>query len=338
MDKKIGVLLVNLGSPISPEPKDVYRYLIEFLMDARVIDFPWWKRLLLVRGVIVPKRYRQSAELYKKIWTDEGAPLIVHTQKVCDQLKAILGDSYEIVMAMRYQKPSIREGLHLLKKSKVSEIIILPLFPQYASATTGSIHQRVMNEIETWEAIPKLRFINSFADDPNFIQALAERGRDFNFADYDHILFSFHGLPESQIKKTSPDHFCLTQGCCEALSACNQFCYKAQCHRTSKALSEALSLQPNQYSVCFQSRLGSDPWIKPYTTDILKECAGRGQKRLLVFSPSFVADCLETISEISHEYAEEFRQMGGEVLDLVEGLNSHPLWIKALQNLIQKNS
>lgn len=334
MNNKIGVLLVNLGSPLSPSPKDVYRYLIEFLTDARVMDLPWWKRQLIVRGFIVPQRYRQSAKLYQQIWTDQGSPLIVHGYSVRDQLQTKLGEGYEVALAMRYQHPSIRQGLDQLRKKQVGELIVLPLFPQYASATTGSIYQKVMEEIGSWQSMPSLRFISNFADEPHFIQALAERGRQYELTRYDHILFSFHGLPEKQIVKGSPSHTCLSESCCFSRNKGNQLCYKAQCYATSRALVEALALKPGQFTLCFQSRLGNDPWIKPYASDVLKECAEKGYKNILVFSPSFVADCLETISEIGHEYAEEFRRFGGQRLDLVEGLNAHPSWIEALKSLV----
>lgn len=318
---QIGVLLVNLGTPNSPAPRDVYHYLNEFLTDGRVIDYPWLKRQLLVRAGIVPLRFRQSAKLYKKIWTDQGSPLLVYGQALRSTLEQALGEHYRIALAMRYQNPSIQKGLKELQDAKVRSIIVLPLFPQYASATTGSVHQKVMEEVQKWFAIPKMTFLNSFHDDPFFIQALVERGKQYPLEAYDHILFSFHGLPERQVQKNN-----------------SPFCYKMQCEQTASLIAGHLNLSTEQYSVCYQSRLGKEPWIQPYTSDIIHQCAKKGYRKLLVFSPSFVCDCLETICEISYEYQEEFKNLGGESLQLVEGLNTHPAFVKSLQQIIIKNS
>lgn len=331
---EIGILLVNLGTPDSYHPSDVFRYLNEFLTDQRVIDFPWLKRQFLVRGIIVPFRYKKSAEQYKALWTNEGSPLLVHSLAVQQKLQESLGNRFKISLAMRYQNPSISSALEELRQLKVKQIVILPLFPQYASATTGSIHQKVMEHIKQWTTIPNLSFINSFPDHPAFIQALAERGRQYAIESYDHILFSFHGLPERQIRKASDQQQCLSATCCQSLASHNQFCYKAQCYATARALVRELKLTPDCYTICFQSRLGKEPWIQPYTSDVIMKCAQKKHKRLLVFCPAFVCDCLETIYEISQEYGKEFEHQGGEALQLVEGLNSHPAWISALKTLI----
>lgn len=323
-----GVLLVNLGTPNSPKPSDVYRYLTEFLTDARVIDYPRWKRELLVRGIIVPFRFRQSAALYKKLWTSEGSPLLIHSQNDARLLQESLGPTYKVELAMRYQNPSIQKGLNSLRDSQVSEIIVLPLFPQYASATTGSIQQKVMEIVKEWPTIPKMTFISSYETDPRMIEAFCERGRKYPIESYDGVLFSFHGLPMRQIKKADCTNTCLSSKCCEKLEARNRHCYSAQCYATARAI--AMSLSIKNYQICFQSRLGNEPWLQPYASDILHECAAKGMKKLLVFSPSFVSDCLETTLEIGEEYAAEFIQAGGKSLQLVEGLNSHPLWIEAL--------
>jgi protoporphyrin/coproporphyrin ferrochelatase len=329
-----GVILINLGTPKTAKVKDVFSYLIEFLTDKRVIDYPWLKRQLLVRGLIVPFRCRQSAALYREIWTDRGSPLLFHSQDVEKLLQEALGSSYIVSLAMRYQVPSIPEILEKFRTKNLEELIVLPLFPQYASATTGSVYEKVMDVVQKWEYIPKIRFINDFHDDPGFIAAFCARARQYDIAKYDHVLFSFHGLPERQIRSVDPAKTCLNSACCQTITARNRQCYKAQCYGTANAIVRGLGLQPSQYSVCFQSRLGKEPWIQPYAMQHLQDCAKKGYKKLLVFSPSFVCDCLETISEISVEYDREFRQMGGEKLQLVEGLNSHPLWIEALRNLV----
>jgi protoporphyrin/coproporphyrin ferrochelatase len=335
IDRLTGVLLINLGTPLSPTLKHVFQYLNEFLTDERVIDFQWLKRQLLVRGIIVPTRVRQSTALYRKLWTDEGSPLLFHGKAVQEKLQKSLGSKYKVALGMRYQFPSIKEALHELREAQVDEIIVVPLFPQYASATTGSVHQKVMDEVRRWQIIPELTFINSFPDEPHFIGAFCERAMQYPLETYEHILFSFHGLPERYLQDAHPSMNCVSNRCSDELVTKNQYCYKAQCYATARAIAEKLNLNREKYTVCFQSRLGKEPWIQPYTQEIITERAARGDKRVLVFCPSFVCDCLETTIEISHEYGEEFKKLGGEVLQLVEGLNSHPTWIDALQHLVK---
>ncbi len=331
---KKGVLIVNLGTPRSHRPLDVFRYLNEFLTDPRVIDIPWFKRQLLVRGVIVPSRYRQSAEQYRHVWTEKGSPLLFHGQTVQEKLQHVLGPDFKVVLAMRYQFPSIPEALEKLKQEEVDEIVILPLFPQYASATTGSVHQKIMQVLQNWQVIPKLVFINHFFDHPLFIEAFCNRAQQYSLSSYDHVVFSFHGLPERQIRKADPSGKCLSAQCCQESCQRHRFCYKAQCYATAHAIARRLSITSKDYTVCFQSRLGKEPWIQPYLSDVLDQCARQGYKKLLVFSPSFVCDCLETTCEITYEYGSKFKEMGGEELQLVEGLNSHPAWIEALRSLV----
>ena len=335
--KKRGVLLVNLGTPKSFRHGDVFRYLNEFLTDGRVIDLPWLQRQALVRGIIVPRRYRQSAKLYQRLWTTEGSPLLVHGRAVERLLQEALGKEIRVVLAMRYQFPSISEGLQVLRKEGVEEMLIFPLFPQYASATTGSVHQKVMECLQSWSVIPKLIFVNSYFDHPAFIQAWCERAKQYVLSAYDHLLFSFHGLPERQIRAADAQGHCLMGQCCQTFRQHNIFCYRGQCDATARAIGEQLGLGEKDYTICFQSRLGKDPWIKPYTMDSLHHCLSKGYRRLLVFCPSFVCDCLETIDEVAYEYGHAFKQLGGEELQLVEGLDSHPAWIQALCSLIKEH-
>lgn len=332
LEGSVGVLLVNLGTPDSPTLRDVNRYLIEFLTDSRVIDFPWLKRQLLVRGLIVPARLKQSTKLYQKLWTDQGSPLLYHSVNLKKSLQESLGQNYKVALAMRYQNPSIEKGLKELVAHSVKSIIILPLFPQYASATTGSVQQKVMEIVSQWVNIPAMTFIDGFHQERDFIEALCERGRQYELASYDHILFSFHGLPERQIQKADLKGCCLKSNCCEKPS--HSLCYRKQCYETAWAIAEGLNLTPDRYSVCFQSRLGKEPWIQLYASDVIHDCAKKGYRSLLVFSPSFVCDCLETISEIGEEYDLEFKKVGGKKLQLVEGLNDHPIFVKALHRLI----
>lgn len=323
-----GLLLINLGTPKSPNPKDVHRYLIEFLTDERVIDLPWLRRQFLVRGVIVPRRYKQTAAAYRHIWTEEGSPLLVYGQRVQQAIQTKLPD-YIIELGMRYQEPSIKEALHKIMRHSPKRLIILPLFPQYASATTGSVQQKVMQELSKYHYIPETTFISQFAADPAFVKAYCHVGKQYNLASYDHLLFSFHGLPARQLHKADRDRACLeSSACCHAKM--KPFCYKSQCHATMEAIASELKLPQSRYSICFQSRLGKEKWLEPYTNETIRKLAKEGCKKLLVFCPSFVCDCLETSFEIGFEYAEEFKHAGGKQLDLVRGLNDDPVWIDAL--------
>lgn len=334
--EKTGVLLVNLGTPKSTNPWDVFRYLNEFLTDERVIDIPWLPRQLLVRGVITPFRCFSSARAYQTIWTDEGSPLMVYGKAVQRILQEKLGEKHHVALAMRYQNPSIKDGINKLRESSVDKIVVLPLFPQYASATTGSIYQKVVDEIAKWQVVPELRFIRSYSTQPKMIQAFTDRIRAYPLAEYDKILFSFHGLPKRHILKADQNSHCLKNpNCCETLSRKNSNCYSAQCYATAHAIVKELSLSKEKYAVTFQSRLGKDPWIEPYTSETLENYPSQGHKKVLVVCPAFVCDCLETLYEIGIEEKEKFLEKGGERLDLVTGLNDHPLWVEALSDLVQ---
>ncbi len=334
MDAKTGVLLVNLGTPDAPTRGAVYRYLKEFLLDGRVIDYPWLPRNLLVRGIIAPFRSGSSAKLYQRLWTEDGSPLKIYGEKITGIIANDLGDDFVVRLAMRYQTPSIKAGLLELKKHNVNQIIILPLFPQYASATTGSVHQEVMRIVSKWQSIPELSFINSYPMNDKIISAFADNALKYNMEDYDHIVFSFHGVPQRQLHKADDNAVCLRDDCCKTLTTQNQFCYSAQCHSTAYKIADKLNLTKDQFTVCFQSRLGFEDWTQPYTSVVLDELVEAGKKNVLVFSPAFVADCLETTIEIGYEYKEEFEEKGGEKLDLVESLNDNALWIEAIKSMI----
>lgn len=335
-----GVLLINLGSPISPAVADVRRYLREFLSDGRVIDLPGWARWMLVNLVIAPFRSPKSAKEYRKIWNEEGFPLIVHSQHLATKLQASLGRAYEVHLAMRYQQPSLTAALQACERKNYRRLIIVPLFPQYASATTGSINQKVMSLISQWSYIPELLFIDSFCNQSEVAQAYAKVWEDSAAnklaTHWDHTLFSYHGLPEKHLLKESRD--CLTTHCCDNYTGSNRLCYRAQCYQTSRQLADCLGLDASQYTTSFQSRLGRLPWIQPYTSDIITELAQRGVKRLRVFCPAFTADCLETLVEIGEQYQQLFLQQGGEELVLVESLNDHPAWVAVLTRLITAKS
>ncbi len=330
---KIGVLLVNLGTPDSATPKDVRKYLTEFLTDERVIDYPWLKRQILVRGIIVPNRYKESAKNYARIWTAEGSPLKIYGIKVRALLQESLGDAFQVELAMRYQNPSIACTLDQMKNC--SQLTVIPLFPQYASATTGSVYQKVMEELSSWKTLPEVRFVNNYPIQPQMIAAFCARAREVDLENYDHFMFSFHGLPERQIYSADSQNYCLKEAnCCAKICSKNLNCYSAHCHATAKAIAEQLGIDQKLFTICFQSRLGKEPWLRPYTSDVIEELAHKGKKNILVFSPAFVCDCLETIDEIGREYRNEFLKLGGNKFDLVQGLNEHPLWIEALKNIV----
>lgn len=337
-----GVLLVNLGTPDSPHPRDVRRYLNEFLTDPRVIDnTSWLWRQILVRGWIVPRRHLVSSALYHNIWTAEGSPLLLHTEAAARALQSMLekeeGNSgnYRVLYAMRYGKPSIGEVLERFQKEEPQSLTILPLFPQYASATTGSVHARVMDFIARWQAIPKIRFIHSYPTHPLMIEAFAERLEAAPLEADEHLLLSFHGVPESQLRKADCHQHCLcSASCCQAKAPPS--CYRAQCMATMEALTNRLQLDAQRYSVSFQSRLGKSPWTTPYTDETLKRLANQGVRRIAVMAPAFTADCLETLDEIGREYAELFHRYGGKALRLIPSLNSHPTWIAALRDIVMR--
>ena len=333
---KIGVLLVNLGTPDAPTRGAVWRYLQEFLTDRRVIDIPAVPRNILVRGIIAPLRSGKSAKAYKDLWTEGGSPLKFYGERVAMGVQARLGDDYHVELAMRYQSPSIADALGRLLENPIRELIVFPMFPQYASATTGSIHDKVMELLRKKDTIPPVRFINSYYDDPAMVDLYAENARQFDLYSYDHVLFSYHGLPQRQLRKADDYNHCLkVDNCCGSITAANQFCYSAQCHATARLIADNLGLTPEQYTICFQSRLGPDKWAQPYTIKTIEEWAKKGAKRLLVFSPAFVSDCLETTIEIADEYQEEFEEWGGEKIDLVPSLNDDPRWMDVITNLVK---
>lgn len=335
---KTGVLLVNLGTPDSPAVPDVRRYLREFLMDGRVIDIPFPQRWALVNLIIAPFRAPKSAKTYRELWTDRGSPLKFYGEDVQRLLQQKLGDGYVVRLAMRYQNPSLESVLNEFKTAGLGEIVVIPFFPQYASATTGSVYERVMELVSDWQAIPPIRFTNTFFDHPKFIQAFADAARRHMAEhDYDFFLFSYHGVPERQIRKGDPTgHTCQLGSCCDTLRPDNQLCYRAQCFATTRALVAELGLKEGTYATAFQSRLGRDPWVQPYTEDMVKQLAKEGKHSVLAFSPAFVSDCLETTIEVGEEYKELFEENGGKHWQLVESLNANPLWVELLAEMVEK--
>lgn len=333
---KTGVLLVNLGTPDSTKTPDVRKYLREFLMDGRVIDIPFVNRWMLINFIIAPFRAPKSAAEYKKLWTDRGSPLLYHTEDLRDKLIEKLDPkSFVVSIGMRYQSPSIEKGLEELREAKVNKIIVLPLFPQYASASTGSVIDKVMEIARGWQVIPDFSFISNFVEQPKFIDAWVERGKAMlEKQDYDKIVFSYHGLPERQILKGSTKGYCQLGSCCNKYGANNYYCYRAQCFQTTRLIVEKLGIPEDKVVNSFQSRLLKDPWVKPYTDEVIAQLAKEGVKKVLAFSPSFIADCLETTVEVGEEYKEMFLEAGGEVWDLVPSLNTEDTWVECVKEMV----
>ncbi len=336
---KVGVLLIQLGTPDSPKTKDVRRYLTEFLNDPRVIDIPWFSRKLLVNGIIVPFRAPKSAKIYQELWDMSGgvSPLITHTQNLMDKLKMRFGQEVQFHMAMRYQNPSLDKVLTEMKKQQYSKIIVLPLFPQYASASTGSAIDKVLSIIRKWWVIPEVSVISQFWDNEGYIDSLVDNARKLNPEEYDHILFSYHGLPERQVDKVYEEDtdLCADQPCETEMNEKNEYCYKATSYATTRLLAHKLGLKEEQYTVCFQSRL-DEKWLTPFSDKEVEKQAKNGAKKLLVFSPAFVADCLETLVEIGSEYQEIFEEHGGEKVQLVPSCNDHERFVDGVEEMIRR--
>lgn len=334
-NKKIGVFLINLGTPDSPNTGDVRKYLREFLMDRRVIDINVVSRFLLINGIIAPFRAPKSAKIYKELWQPEGSPLKFYGMQVKALLQQALPSNYHVALGMRYQSPSIASAAQEFVGKGFDEIIVVPLFPQYASASTGSAIEEAMRVMMEWELIPNIKVISNFFEHPLFIQSFVEIGRKYLAEhDYEHILFTYHGLPERQILKSSVSNYCKLGDCCATYHSKNKLCYRAQCFATTRLLASQLGIPEDKYTICFQSRLGKTPWIKPYTDDIIKSLTAKGIKSVLAFSPSFIADCLETTIEGGVEYKELFEENGGQHWQLVESLNASPTWVACLKEMV----
>jgi ferrochelatase len=329
------VLLVNLGSPDSTSVGDVRRYLNEFLMDGRVIDTPWLLRRLIV-GTILINRPKQAAEAYQKIWTPEGSPLVVTSRKVQAKLQERV--TVPVELAMRYQHPSIESAIRKLVEQKTDETFLIPLFPHYAMSSYETAVVRVRKVAGVIAPNMKIVVQPPYGDAPDYIAALVDSAANHLEAGYDHLLFSFHGIPERHLHKSDPTGgHCLTvPNCCETASLAHATCYRAQCLKTVAAFVAQARVPASQCSISFQSRLGRDPWLKPYTDFELVELPRRGFKRLLVICPSFVSDCLETLEEIGLRGRHVFLSAGGEWFAQIPCLNGHPLWISVLEKMVQR--
>ncbi|MFT3749011.1 MAG: ferrochelatase [Agriterribacter sp.] len=331
-EKKRGIVLMNLGSPDSTEVKDVRRYLMQFLMDERVIDKPYLLRLPLVGGIIVPFRAPKSAEAYKEIWTKEGSPLIVLTKQLQEEVQKQVSEPVEI--AMRYGNPTVEYAFDsLMKKVKgLEEVIAVPLYPHYAMSSyeTAVEYAKAIHRKKKYPF--KLDFIKPFYNEPGYIDAMAESIKPYMAEAFDHMLFSYHGIPARHLVKADPtrSHTEDTKGeCCQAPSPAREFCYRYQCFETTRLVTEKLGLPKEKYSISFQSRLGKG-WLEPFTDIRLEQMPKEGIKKLLILCPAFVSDCLETLEEIAMRGKETFMEAGGESYTFIPCMNTSPLWTKTL--------
>jgi ferrochelatase len=335
---RTGALLVNLGTPASPRVADVRRYLAEFLADPRVLDMAAPLRWLLLRLVILPFRPRRSAAAYEKVWTPEGSPLLAHGRALADAVAGALGPDWVVELGMRYGEPRIRDALTRLRAAGVSRVVVLPLFPQRSEAATGSAVARVNEELRAVGLEAPVHFVGAFHADRGFVSAVADVARPrLEAFRPDFVLFSYHGLPERQIRRSDPtgETCLLSEACCDALRPANRDCYRAQCFATTRAVAAALGLEPGAFATSFQSRLGRTPWIQPFTDRLLPALPRRGVKRLAVLCPSFVADCLETLEEIGIRARDQWRGVGGEELRLVPAVNAERAWVDAVAGMLR---
>lgn len=331
-----GILLLNLGSPDSPSVPDVRRYLRQFLMDERVIDLPWIRRAFVVYGFILPFRPRATAEAYQSIWTEKGSPLVWTTRHQAELLQKETGIPVEI--GMRYGSPSVREGVARLRDAGVTRIKAMPLYPHYAMSSYETVVEETRKAMK--ESFPgrAVSFLEPFYDDPDYIESLYETLASYQESDYDKILFSYHGVPVRHLKKSDPtgEHCQTVPHCCERKSPAHETCYRAQCFRTTWALAKRAKIPNDKYQVAFQSRLGRDPWIEPFTDKVLERFPAEDVKKILVICPSFVTDCLETLEEIEMRGRETFMEAGGETFTYVRCLNTTPRWIQTLKKYTEE--
>jgi ferrochelatase len=336
----VAVLLANLGTPDSPAVPDVRRYLREFLRDPRVIDVHPVGRWLLLNLIILPFRPAKSARAYASVWggPGQGSPLLYHSRALTEGVRAALGSGYAVELGMRYGAPSIPSALAALQATNPTKLVVAPLFPQYSSAATGSALERVYAIVGKKWNIPAVETLAPFYDHPGFIAAFTEvASRHLSAFRPDFVLFSYHGLPERQIRKSDAtgQHCLASAGCCDAIVPANRYCYRAHCFATTRALAGRLGLSDDRHGVSFQSRLGRTPWIHPYTDHVLPSLAKAGKKRLAIMCPAFVADCLETVEEIGIRARDQWRGLGGEELLLVPSLNAEPTWIDAVAQMVR---
>ncbi len=336
-----GLVLMNVGTPDAPRPREVRRYLREFLGDPHVVDINPVGRWMLLNLIILPFRPRKSAEAYEKIWTEAGSPLLVHGRELAARVEETLGGGWRVELAMRYGSPSVAEAVDRLERAGVTRFVLFPLYPQHATATTTTTVEHFVEVLARRGHVPPFAVVPPFYDHPSFVRAFAQVGRPvLEEKRPDHVLMSFHGLPERQVTRLDRTgaHCLGAETCCDAIVEANRHCYRAQCFATARALAAELGIPEDGYTVTFQSRLGRTPWIRPYSDLVIPELARQGKKRLVVFCPAFVTDCLETLEEIGLRGRDSFREAGGEELTLVPSLNAHPAWVGAVAELVRETS
>lgn len=327
------ILLVNLGTPESPSPKHVKKYLTQFLNDPFVIDLPWLIRKLLVNLIIIPFRVKKSTGLYRRLWTEEGSPILLYLEQLGEKLQKAVGGETAVYIAMRYGKPSLKDALKEINNIGVDELHVVPLFPQYASSTSGSIFHVVKKNKSKLQNVNNIHFTEQFYHNPGFINAFCKRISVYQPASFDHIIFSFHSLPVRHIENIHPGTPCDGCSCENSLPSCGTMCYKATSYATARLIAERLQIKRENYTVAFQSRFAKN-WIGPFTEDMVIQSALSGKSRVLVVAPSFVADCLETIVEIGQDYQDIFKAYGGKELVMAESLNASESWVEALMDII----
>jgi len=335
MSKKTAVLLINVGTPDKPEPGAVRRFLFSFLNDKYVIDLPLLLRLFLVNCIIIPFRIKKSTKLYKRLWTDKGSPIIYHSEELKDKLNKQLGDNFQVFIGMRYGNPNYKKALQAIKGGGFERLVVFPLFPQYAQSTTETAFVAVDKVIKKLNLKTEVIQINQFYNHPSFIKNFVEQGKKFDLEKFDHLLFSYHGLPNRQAEKCHPGIKVSACNCLDAIPEHGQFCYRATCFATSRLIAKELGIKKSDYSDAFQSRLSKN-WLSPFSDDLILEKLKEGKKNILVFAPSFVTDCLETVIEIGADYQQLFSENGGEKIQLVESLNSSDSWVNTIVELIAK--
>lgn len=332
---KTAVLLMNVGSPDEPKVPSVQKYLTQFLNDKRVIDLPWLLRKFLVNAIIIPFRVKKSTGLYQQLWTEKGSPLIYYTEELKEKLQVQLGDSFAVFVGMRYGNPGYKAALTEIKKYGFEKLVLVPLYPQHAMSTTETSIVAAEEEIKRLGIQVETIKVEQFYDHPKFLDAFVAQASKHDISRFDHIVFSYHGLPNRQVEKCHPGIKVGDCNCQNSFPEHGKYCYRATCYETSRLISSRLNLQSEDYSVGFQSRL-SNNWLTPFTDIVLQQKLKEGKKNILVLAPSFVTDCLETILEIGVEYGEEFEKKGGNKLQMVESLNAEEIWVEALAEIVLK--
>lgn len=335
-ENKTAILLMNVGSPDKPEVGSVRKYLTQFLNDKRVIDLPWLLRKFLVNAIIIPFRVKKSTGLYQQLWTKNGSPLIFFTEQLKEKLQKSLSRNYGVFVGMRYGNPSIKNALVEIKKAGYTKIVLLPLFPHFAMSTTETALIEAHKQIDRLQINAEVYRVEQFYDHPKFIAAFVKQAEKYDLEKYEHVVFSYHGLPNRQVEKCHPGIKVGDCQCNQELPEHGKFCYRATSFATSRIIADELGLAKNEYSTGFQSRLSKN-WLVPFTDDLLKEKLKEGKTNILVLAPSFVTDCLETILEIGVEYKEDFIKTGGENLQLVDSLNAEDIWVETLKDLVYES-